>query len=65
MKVADIKNLSSKELQEKLVAEEARLNRMRLDHAITPLQNSSQIRTLRRDIARMKTILSQNESNAK
>lgn len=65
MKVADIKNLSSKELQEKLVAEEARLNRMRLDHAINPLQNSSQIRTLRRDIARMKTILSQNESNAK
>ena len=65
MKVADIKKLSSKELQEKLAAEEVRLNRMRLDHAITPLQNPSQIRNLRRDIARMKTILSQNESNAK
>lgn len=62
MKVADIKNMSSKELQEKIASEEKRLNRMRLDHAITPLQNPSQIKSLRKDIARMKTILSQTES---
>ncbi len=62
MKVADIKNMSSKELQEKISSEEKRLNRMRLDHAITPLQNPSQIKSLRKDIARMKTILGQAES---
>ena len=61
MKVADIK-MSSKELQEKIASEEKRLNRMRLDHAITPLQNPSQIKSLRKDIARMKTILGQAES---
>ena len=62
MKVADIKNMSSKELQEQIASEEKRLNRMRLDHAITPLQNPSQIKSLRKDIARMKTILGQAES---
>ena len=62
MKVADIKNMSSKELQKKIASEEKRLNRMRLDHAITPLQNPSQIKSLRKDIARMKTILGQAES---
>ncbi len=54
--------MSSKELQEKIASEEKRLNRMRLDHAITPLQNPSQIKSLRKDIARMKTILGQAES---
>ena len=62
MKVADIKNMSSKELQEKIASEEKRLNRMRLDHAITPLQNPSQIKSRRKDVARMKTILGQAES---
>ena len=42
---------------------EAKLQQMKLNHAITPLENPSQIKLVRRDIARMKTELRQRELN--
>ncbi len=36
---------------------------MKLNHQITPLENPSQIKAARRDIARMKTELRQRELN--
>jgi large subunit ribosomal protein L29 len=41
----------------------AKLQQMKLNHAITPLENPSQIKLVRRDIARMKTELRQRELN--
>ena len=48
---------------EKIENAEAALTKMKLNHQITPLENPSQIKTARRDIARMKTELSQRELN--
>ena len=63
MKTKDIKELETKDLAERMESEVAKYNQMKLNHAITPLENPSQIKAVRRDIARMKTELRQRELN--
>ncbi len=63
MKMKEVKGLEIKDLVEKLKTSEAKLNQMMLNHKITPLENPSQIKAARRDIARMKTELRQRELN--
>ncbi len=63
MKIAEIKNIETKELVEKLEAAVDAYNKMKLNHNITPLENPSLIKAARRDIARMKTELRQRELN--
>lgn len=61
MKIAEIKELSTKELLERVDAEVARLDQMTINHSISPLDNPAQIKQQRRIIARMKTVLRQRE----
>ena len=63
MKIKELRELETKELAERLDAEVAKYNQMKLNHAITPLENPSQIKAARRDISRMKTELRQRELN--
>ena len=63
MKIKELRELETKELAERLDAEVAKYNQMKLNHAITPLESPSQIKAARRDIARMKTELRQRELN--
>ena len=63
MKIAEIKEIETKDLVEKLENAVDALNKMKLNHNITPLENPSQIKAARRDIARMKTELRQRELN--
>ena len=63
MKMNEIKGLETKDLAERIEAEVAKYNQMKLNHAITPLENPSQIKAARRDIARMKTVLRSRELN--
>lgn len=63
MKTKEIKELETKELAEKLETEVAKYNMMKITHAVTPVENPSQIKAARRDIARMKTELRQRELN--
>ena len=63
MKNNEIKELATQDLVERLEGAMAKLQQMRLNHAITPLENPSQIKLVRRDIARMKTELRQRELN--
>ena len=63
MKTKEIKELETKELAEKLETEVAKYNMMKINHAVTPEENPSQIKAARRDIARMKTELRQRELN--
>ncbi len=59
----ELKAIETKELAEKLETEVAKYNQMKLNHAVTPLENPSQIKAARRDIARIKTELRQRELN--
>lgn len=44
-----------KELEERLESEESMLVRMRMNHAVSPLDNPNKIIETRRNIARLKT----------
>ena len=59
MKTAEIKEMSVQDLQERIAAEKARLATMKVQHAVSPVENPSEIKKTRRDIARMMTILRQ------
>ena len=63
MKMTEIKGLETKELAEKLEAAVANYDQMKLNHAVTPMENPSQIKKARRDIARIQTELRQRELN--
>ncbi len=63
MKIAEIKELATKELQERIEADVTRYAQMKLNHAISPLENPEQLKKLRRDIARMKGELRSRELN--
>ncbi|MCK9159308.1 MAG: 50S ribosomal protein L29 [Bacteroidaceae bacterium] len=65
MIIAEIKELSTKDLIERLETEIANLKQMVLNHSISPLENPNQIKVLRRSIARMKTVLREREINNK
>ena len=62
MKSAEIKELTVQELTERIESEKANLAQMKVQHAVSPVENSSLIKKSRRDIARMLTILGQNNS---
>ncbi|MCQ4036202.1 50S ribosomal protein L29 [Kaistella montana] len=57
MKKADIKNLSAGDIQNKLAEVKADFNKLKLAHAISPIENPIQIRDLRKTIARLETEL--------
>ncbi|MFQ7265949.1 MAG: 50S ribosomal protein L29 [Paraprevotella clara] len=63
MKIAEIRELATNELAERIQTEEANYTQMLLNHFVSPLENPAQIKAARRNIARMKTVLRQRELN--
>ncbi|MCQ2349524.1 MAG: 50S ribosomal protein L29 [Paludibacteraceae bacterium] len=63
MKINEIKELTNSELLERLDSERAQLTQMKLNHAITPIENSSLIKESRRTIARILTEIRHRELN--
>ena len=63
MKTSEIKEFSQAELVERIETEKANLTRLKLNHAVSPVENQSINKKSRRDIARMLTILRQKNSN--
>lgn len=61
MKATEIRELSTKEIEEKIQAEQENLNKMKLNHVITPLENPNQIKEAKKTIARLNTILRERE----
>ena len=55
MKNSEIKELTTKEIAERIDAEKEKLNRMKLNHAVSPLDNPIVIKEVRKDIARLMT----------
>jgi len=55
MKKSEIKNKSLTELKEALANEQQNYRNLKLTHSVSPLENPSEIKSLRRSIARIKT----------
>ena len=62
MKASEIREMSIADLRERIELEKANLDTMKINHAISPLEDTSKIAKARRDIARMMTILAEKES---
>ena len=61
MKAKEVREMSLADLKDKIEVEKSHLGDMKLNHAISPLENTSEIKKVRRDIARMETILAEKE----
>jgi large subunit ribosomal protein L29 len=57
MKAREFRELSIEELQKRLADEEESLANLRFQLATSQLENPVKVRTVRRDIARIKTVL--------
>lgn len=61
MKASDIRELSDQELGEKLSDLKAELFNLRFQHAINQLENPMRLNVVKKDIARVKTVIRQRE----
>ncbi|MDA9056235.1 50S ribosomal protein L29 [Flavobacteriaceae bacterium] len=61
MKQSEIKELSTAELQEKLSDTKKTYADLKMTHAISPLENPIQLRSIRRSVARLATELTNRE----
>jgi large subunit ribosomal protein L29 len=59
-----LQGMNEQDLRARLADDRQRLKKMEFAHAISPLENPMSIRSLRRDIARLKTALESKQQQA-
>ena len=62
MKASELREMSIADLRERIELEKANLDNMKINHTISPLEDTSKISKTRKDIARMMTILAEKEA---
>tara|TARA_B100001175_G_scaffold159693_1_gene135275 strand:- start:681 stop:872 length:192 start_codon:yes stop_codon:yes gene_type:complete len=63
MKISEIKNMTPDELNEKLADSIKELRQLKFNHSVQSIENPLQIKVLRRQIARMKTIINEKKEH--
>ena len=63
MKVSEVREMSIADLRDRIEVEKNNLDTMKINHAISPLEDTSKFRKTRQDIARMITILAEKEKS--
>ena len=61
MKISEVREMSVADLRDRIAVEKANLDTMRINHAVSPLEDTSKFKKTRQDIARMMTILAEKE----
>ncbi|NLK16659.1 MAG: 50S ribosomal protein L29 [Bacteroidales bacterium] len=61
MKMSEVRELNDKDLRERIQDLKSTLTQLRINHAVSPLDNPMQINLLKKDIARLMTELQQRE----
>ena len=61
MKATELRELSAAELSQKLADLKQELFNLRFQHAVNQLENPGRIEAVKRDIARVKTVMRANE----
>ncbi|MGE5410884.1 MAG: 50S ribosomal protein L29 [Clostridiales bacterium] len=57
MKIREIREMQSEEIQKRITDEENNLLDLKFSHALKQLTNTSKLKNIRKDIAKMKTIV--------
>lgn len=65
MKPAEVREMSIADLHDRIQVEKKRLDTLRLNHSLSPVENTSEFKKIRKDIARMITILAEKEKAQK
>ena len=60
--INSLKDLNESDLKARIQEDEQRLKKLEFAHAISPLENPMSIRSLRKDVARLKTMLAQKQA---
>ena len=63
MKVSEVREMSIADLRDRIEVEKSNLDTMKINHAISPLEDTSRFKKVRQDIARMITILAEKEKS--
>ena len=63
MKISEVRGMSVADLRDRIEIEKANLDSMKINHAISPLEDTSKFKKTRQDIARMITILAEKEKS--
>ena len=61
MKASEAREMSIADLRDRIGVEKSNLETMKINHAISPLEDTSKFKKTRQDIARMITILAEKE----
>ena len=61
MKVAEVRELDVEELERRLAATRRELFKLRFQHATGQLENTGQLKEVRKNIARLLTVLNQKQ----
>ena len=59
MKISEVREMSIADLRDRIEVEQRNLDTMKINHAISPLEDTSKFKKLRKDIALMITILAE------
>lgn len=63
MKATEIRDLSVDEMNEKLISLKEELFSLRFQHAVNQLDNTARLKDVKKDIARIKTVLRAADAN--
>ena len=61
MKISEVREMSVADLRDRIAVEKANLDTMKMNHAISPLEDTSMFKKSRKDIARMLPVLTEKE----
>lgn len=64
MKISDIRSLSDSELETKVTDLSEELFKLRFQHGIRQLENTAKLSGIRKDVARVKTVISEKQRKA-
>ncbi|MEM0995643.1 MAG: 50S ribosomal protein L29 [Bacteroidota bacterium] len=64
MKASEIRDLTTPEIEARLIEDQQLLQKMYFNHAISEIESPAKIRNMKRVIARMRTILTEREAAA-
>ena len=61
MKITEVREMSVADLRDRIAIEKANVSSMKMNHSISPLEDSSKIKKAKTDIARMMFVLAEKE----
>ena len=65
MKTSEVREMSIADLNDRIMLDRHKLETMKLNNAISPLEDTSEFKKIRKDIARMITIRAEKEKEQK